>query len=146
MEMSTVKDEYGSEFAHMVNGVKFFAMGADYIPEDNILSRCNKERTRDLLEQCRAANFNCIRVWGGGLYPSDDFYDICDELGLVVWQDFMFACANYRLTHDFEDNIMAELRDNIRRLRPFDTEWSISGVTGAAAWVPFTGSLTTAGL
>ena len=117
MEMSTQKDEYGSEFAHKVNGVKFFAMGADYIPEDNILPRCNKERTRELLEQCKAANFNCIRVWGGGLYPSDDFYDICDELGLVVWQDFMFACANYRLTRDFEDNIMAELRDNIRRLR-----------------------------
>ncbi len=117
MEVSTKKDEYGSEFCHVVNNVKFFAMGADYIPEDNILSRCNKDRTRDLLEQCRAANFNCIRVWGGGLYPSDDFYDICDELGFVVWQDFMFACANYRLTHDFEDNIKAELRDNIRRLR-----------------------------
>ena len=117
MEMSTAKDEYGSEFAHMVNGVKFFAMGADYIPEDNILSRTNRERTRKLLEQCVAANFNCIRVWGGGLYPSDDFYDACDELGLVVWQDFMFACANYRLTRGFEENIMAELRDNIRRLR-----------------------------
>nr|MCR5000676.1 glycoside hydrolase family 2 protein [Lachnospiraceae bacterium] len=117
MEMSTVKDEYGSEFAHVVNNVKFFAMGADYIPEDNILSRCSRERTYDLLSQCVAANFNCIRVWGGGLYPSDDFYDACDELGLVVWQDFMFACANYRLTRDFEENILAELRDNIRRLR-----------------------------
>ena len=117
MEMSTVKDEYGSEFAHVVNNVKFFAMGADYIPEDNILSRCSRERTYDLLSQCVAANFNCIRVWGGGLYPSDDFYDSCDELGLVVWQDFMFACANYRLTRDFEDNILAELKDNIRRLR-----------------------------
>ncbi len=117
MEMSTVKDEYGSEFAHVVNNVKFFAMGADYIPEDNILSRCSRERTYDLLSQCVAANFNCIRVWGGGLYPSDDFYDACDELGLVVWQDFMFACANYRLTRDFEENILAELKDNIRRLR-----------------------------
>ena len=117
MEMSTAKDEYGAEFAHVVNGVKFFAMGADYIPEDNILSRTNKARTRDLLEQCVAAHFNSIRVWGGGLYPSDDFYDACDELGLVVWQDFMFACANYRLTRDFEENILAELKDNIRRLR-----------------------------
>ncbi|MBO6146249.1 MAG: glycoside hydrolase family 2 protein [Lachnospiraceae bacterium] len=116
MEMSTVKDEYGSEFAHMVNGVKFFAMGADYIPEDNILSRTNRSRTYDLLRQCAAANFNCIRVWGGGYYPSDDFYDACDELGLVVWQDFMFACANYRLTREFEENILSELRDNIRRL------------------------------
>lgn len=117
MEMSTVKDEYGSEFAHVVNNVRFFAMGADYIPEDNILSRTSRERTFDLIRQCVAANFNCIRVWGGGLYPSDDFYDACDELGLVVWQDFMFACANYRLTRDFEDNILAELKDNIRRLR-----------------------------
>ena len=116
MEMSTAKDEYGSEFAHMVNGVKFFAMGADYIPEDNILSRTGRERTFELLRQCVAANFNCIRVWGGGFYPSDDFYDACDELGLVVWQDFMFACANYRLTRSFEDNILAELCDNIRRL------------------------------
>ena len=117
LEVSTKKDEYGSEFAHVINGVKFFAMGADYIPEDNILPRTNPKRTRKLLEQCKAAHFNCIRVWGGGLYPSDDFYDICDELGLVVWQDFMFACANYRLTDDFRENITAELKDNIRRLR-----------------------------
>ena len=116
MSVSTAKDEYGSEFAHMINNVKFFAMGADYIPEDNILSRVNNDRTRKLLTQCKAANFNCIRVWGGGLYPSDDFYDICDELGLVVWQDFMFACANYRLTKDFEENILAELKEQIRRL------------------------------
>ncbi|MBQ6442095.1 MAG: glycoside hydrolase family 2 protein [Lachnospiraceae bacterium] len=116
MEMSTAKDDYGSEFAHVVNGVKFFAMGADYIPEDNLLPRCNAERTRTLLEQCTAAHFNCIRVWGGGLYPSDAFYDACDELGLVVWQDFMFACANYRLTTEFEASILAELTDQIRRL------------------------------
>ena len=117
MEISTAKDEYGSEFAQVVNGVKYFAMGADYIPEDNILSRCNPERTRKLLSDCVAANFNSIRVWGGGLYPEDYFFDICDELGLVVWQDFMFACANYRLTRAFEDNILTELKENIRRLR-----------------------------
>ena len=117
MEISTAKDEYGSEFAQVVNGVKYFAMGADYIPEDNILSRCNPERTRKLLSDCKTANFNSIRVWGGGLYPEDYFFDICDELGLVVWQDFMFACANYRLTRAFEDNILTELKENIRRLR-----------------------------
>ncbi len=117
MEVSTAADEYGSEFSHVVNNVKFFAMGADYIPEDNILSRTGRERTYDLVRQCVAANFNCIRVWGGGLYPSDAFYDACDEMGLVVWEDFMFACANYRLTRNFEENILAELRDNIRRLR-----------------------------
>ncbi len=116
LEVSTAKDEYGSEFAQIVNGVKFFAMGADYIPEDNILPRTNKERTQKLLQACVNANFNSIRVWGGGVYPSDDFYDLCDELGLVVWQDFMFACANYRLTPEFEASISAELKDQIRRL------------------------------
>lgn len=114
--MNTEKDAYGNAFAHVINGVEIFAMGADYIPEDNILHRMNSARTRELLLQCKAANFNCIRVWGGGLYPDDSFFDSCDELGLVVWQDFMFACANYRLTEDFEENIMAELKDQIRRL------------------------------
>lgn len=111
------KDQWGESFAQCVNGMPFFAMGADYIPEDNVLSRITPERTRHLLEQCVAANFNSIRVWGGGYYPDDWFYDTCDELGLVVWQDFMFACANYRLTESFEENIRAEFADNIRRLR-----------------------------
>ncbi|MGE5494213.1 MAG: beta-mannosidase [Burkholderiales bacterium] len=117
MTMSIKKDEWGESFAHCVNGVEFFAMGADYIPEDCILSRVNKERTRRLLEDAAAANFNVIRVWGGGYYPDDYFYDICDELGLVVWQDFMFACAVYNLTDEFEENIRAEITDNVRRLR-----------------------------
>lgn len=111
------KDQWGESFAHCVNGIRIFAMGADYIPEDNILSRVTPERTRHLLSQCIAANFNTIRVWGGGYYPDDFFYDICDELGIVVWQDFMFACANYRLTLDFKKNIRAEFADNISRLR-----------------------------
>lgn len=111
------KDEWGESFSQCVNGMPFFAMGADYIPEDNVLSRITPERTRHLLEQCIAANFNSIRVWGGGYYPDDWFYDTCDELGLVVWQDFMFACANYHLTDTFEADIKAEFVDNIRRLR-----------------------------
>jgi beta-mannosidase len=97
--------------------VKFFAMGADYIPEDNILSRITPQRTRNLLMQCKLANFNVMRVWGGGYYPSDEFYDACDELGLVVWQDFMFACANYPLDYDFEENITIEIEENVSRLR-----------------------------
>lgn len=92
-------------------------MGADYIPEDNLLPRVNGERTRRLLEACRDAHFNVIRVWGGGYYPDDFFYDICDELGLVVWQDFMFACCVYDLTEEFDRNIRAEFADNIRRIR-----------------------------
>ena len=111
------KDSFGESFAHEVNGIQIFAMGADYIPEDNLLSRINKDRTRKLLEDCAAANYNCIRVWGGGFYPSDDFYDLCDELGLLVWQDCMFACGTYYLTEDFDQNIREEIRDNVRRLR-----------------------------
>ena len=117
MTMHIEKDAFGESFAHEVNGVQFFAMGADYIPEDNILARTNPARTHDLLEQAVAANHNCIRVWGGGHYPSDAFYDICDELGLVVWQDFMFACAHYNLTDEFEENLRAEFAENIKRIR-----------------------------
>ncbi len=117
MTVNTDKDEWGSCFAHEVNGVKIFAMGADYIPEDNLLDRVNKERTRRLLEDAAMANHNCIRVWGGGYYPDDFFFDICDELGLIVWQDFMYACASYELNDAFEANITRETIDNVRRIR-----------------------------
>ena len=111
------KDEWGESFTQVVNGVEIFAMGADYIPEDNILSRVTPSRTRRLLEDCVAANYNTVRVWGGGYYPSDDFYDCCDELGLMVWQDCMFACADYSLTDEFEKSIRLEITQNMRRLR-----------------------------
>lgn len=111
------EDAFGKSFAPSVNGIPFFAMGADYIPEDNLLGRISPESTRRLLTDCKTANFNFIRVWGGGYYPDDWFYDICDELGLCVWQDFMFACAVYNLTPEFEKNVRAEFTDNIRRLR-----------------------------
>lgn len=117
MTVSREKDEWGEEFCHVVNGVKVFAMGADYIPEDNILARVTPERTRRLLEDCKAANFNAIRVWGGGYYPDDAFYDICDELGVMVWQDLMYACAFYDLTPDFERSIRVETHQNVARLR-----------------------------
>lgn len=117
MTMHIKKDDWGESFCHRVNGVDIFAMGADYIPEDNILARVNPARTRRLLEDAAAAHFNVIRVWGGGYYPDDFFYDICDELGLIVWQDFMFACAVYNLDDAFEENIRTEVRDNVRRLR-----------------------------
>ena len=117
MTVSREKDEWGESFCHEVNGVRIFAMGADYIPEDNLLPRITPERTRRLLEAARDAHFNCIRVWGGGYYPDDAFYDACDELGLIVWQDFMFACCVYDLTEEFEKNITAEFIDNIIRIR-----------------------------
>ncbi|MCI8561164.1 MAG: glycoside hydrolase family 2 protein [Dorea sp.] len=117
MTMKIEKDQWGESFAHEVNGVAIFAMGADYIPEDHLIGRVTKETTRKLLEQCTAANYNTVRVWGGGYYPDDWFYDICDELGLVVWQDFMFACAVYELTPEFKANIRQEFIDNIKRIR-----------------------------
>lgn len=117
LTMKRETDEWGECFAHEVNGVAVFAMGADYIPEDHLLGRVTPERTRKLLEQCIAANYNAVRVWGGGYYPEDWFYDICDELGLIVWQDFMFACAVYELTPEFKANIRQEFIDNVKRFR-----------------------------
>ena len=117
LTMRRDRDEWGESFAMEANGQCVFSMGADYIPEDNILSRMNRERTAALLENCRLAHFNVIRVWGGGFYPADWFFDLCDEMGLVVWQDMMFACANYRLTDEFVSSIRTEIAQNVRRIR-----------------------------
>jgi beta-mannosidase len=115
--VSREKDTWGESFAFELNGTRIFSMGADYIPEDSLFSRMSPQRTRQLLEYCVQSHFNTIRVWGGGFYPDDYFFDICDELGILVWQDFMFACAVYELTGDFEENIRAEIIDNVTRLR-----------------------------
>lgn len=117
LTISQDKDEWGEEFCFLLNGKKIFAMGANYIPEDQIVTRCTKERTHKLIRQCVKANYNFIRVWGGGYYPDEYFYDLCDEYGLIVWQDFMFACSAYLLTEEFEETVRAEVRDNIIRLR-----------------------------
>lgn len=111
------KDKWGESFEFNVNDISIFAMGADYIPEDNVLATCNKERTKKLIEDSIEANMNCIRVWGGGVYPDDYFYELCDEFGLVVWQDFMFACADYEMSSEFEKNISKEIEDNVKRIR-----------------------------
>ena len=111
------KDEWGESFALCCNGRTFFAMGGDYIPEDSLLTRQNREKTRRLLQDCKDCHFNTVRVWGGGIYPDDDFFDLCDEMGLVVWQDLMFACNTYKLTEDFRENIVREAEDNLRRIR-----------------------------
>lgn len=117
MELVREKDRYGESFKHRVNGVEFFAMGADYIPEDNILSRCTAERSRVLLKRCADANFNALRVWGGGYYPDDYFFDICDELGLVVFFDLAFACMLYVPDDAMMASIQTEVRQNLTRLR-----------------------------
>lgn len=117
MTVSQEKDEFGKEFCFKVNGVKIFAMGANYIPEDTIYSFITKEKIEYLLKSAIKCNFNTLRIWGGGYYPSDTFYDLCDEYGIIVWQDLMFACNIYDLTDDFRKNIEAEIVDNVVRLR-----------------------------
>ncbi|MFC0211242.1 glycoside hydrolase family 2 protein [Paenibacillus chartarius] len=110
-------DQWGESFEFVVNGVPIFAMGANYIPEDNILSRLSRERTERVIRDCVEANFNSIRVWGGAFYPFDWFYDLCDEYGLIVWQDFMFGCAVYEMTPSFAETVRREFEDNVRRIR-----------------------------
>ena len=117
LDLIREKDKWGVSFTHECNGVRFFAMGADYIPEDNILSRCSEERSRQLLTLCADANFNAIRVWGGGYYPENYFFDICDELGLVVFFDLAFACTLYYPDEKMLENIKTEVRQNLERLR-----------------------------
>lgn len=110
-------DGKGAEFAFAVNGYRFFSTGSNYIPEDNFLSRITPERTRKLIADCAWANHNMIRVWGGGYYPSDAFFDACDEYGILVWQDLMFACNVYELDEAFEETTTAEVIDNVKRIR-----------------------------
>ena len=132
------KDEWGESFCHEINGIRFFAMGADYIPEDNIMSRYSKERTYNLIKQCRDCNFNAIRVWGGGIYPHDYFFDACDEYGLVIFNDLMFACMNVPGNQHMLDNVEAEVRENLIRMRHHASIAVISGNNemeeGVAYW------------
>lgn len=105
-------------FRFVMNGLPFFAKGANWVPADSAVGTVDESIYRPLLEAARATNMNMLRVWGGGVYEHDAFYEICDELGLLVWQEFMFACARY---HDDDqawlDDIRAEATDQVRRLR-----------------------------
>ena len=117
LTISQEKDEWGNEFAFCVNGVKIFTRGENYIPDDCLYTRITEKKLDYILESCRRAHFNCVRVWGGGYYPSDAFYDLCDEKGLIVWQDLMYACNVYDVTDAFAENCRQETYDNVRRLR-----------------------------
>lgn len=110
-------DEHGQEFCFEVNGVKIFAMGANFVPIDSLPSRMTNERLEKIVQDCIFANFNCIRVWGGAFYPHDYFYDLCDKYGLLIWQDFMVACANVWLRDEFVEQFTAEAIYNIKRIR-----------------------------
>lgn len=111
-------DQWGESFQFVVNGVPFFATGGNWIPADAFVTAVTPERYRALLQSVKDANMNMLRVWGGGVYESDVFYDLCDELGICVWQDFMFACSTYPTFDDaFMANVRAEAEDTVRRLR-----------------------------
>lgn len=128
------KDKYGQSYLHEVNGVRFFAMGADYVPEDNILSRITKERTRKLLQHCCDCNFNAIRIWGGGFYPDDFFFDACDEMGLVVFFDMMFACSSIQIDDAMMENLRIEITQNLVRLRHHPSIVLLSGNNEIELW------------
>lgn len=119
IDQSPDPDEPGATFFRfLLNGISVFARGACWIPADSFVARVDEPRYRDLLEKARDANMNMIRIWGGGVYEHDAFYDVCDELGLLVWQDFMFACAPYPEDDAaFVESVRGEIRDQIVRLR-----------------------------
>ncbi|HKQ54025.1 MAG TPA: glycoside hydrolase family 2 protein, partial [Pyrinomonadaceae bacterium] len=117
LELRQQPDEWGRSFEFRINGVPVFAKGGNWIPSDSFPTRVTREKYKHLLESVRDTNMNMLRVWGGGIYESDEFYELCDELGIMVWQDFMFACAMYPGDQEFLDNVRAEAEDNVKRLR-----------------------------
>ncbi|MGW6391456.1 glycoside hydrolase family 2 protein [Streptomyces sp. NPDC055103] len=118
VEIDRSADEHGTGFTFVVNGTRIFARGVNWIPDDVLPSRVTPERYRTRLTQAAEANIDLVRVWGGGIYEDDAFYDVCDELGLMVWQDFLFACAAYPEEQPLRGEVEAEARDNVVRLAP----------------------------
>jgi beta-mannosidase len=116
LELITDKDETGARFALKANDREIFCKGANWIPADALPSAATPERTRKLLQAAKDANMNMIRVWGGGYYEKDFFYDICDELGLLVWQDFMYSCSLYPSTEEFLSEAWLEAMHQVERL------------------------------
>ncbi|WP_029291429.1 glycoside hydrolase family 2 protein [Cellulomonas sp. HZM] len=114
--VDTSDDEHGTAFTFVVNGVPVFAKGANWIPDDHLLTRITRKRLARRLDQAVDANMNLLRVWGGGIYESDDFYDLCDERGLMVWQDFPLACFAYPEEEPHRSQVEAEARENVARL------------------------------
>ena len=117
MELRQQRDEAGQTFMFVVNGVPVFAKGGNWIPADSFPSRITREKYRYFIKSVRDSNMNMLRVWGGGIYEADDFYELCDEMGIMVWQDFMFACSMYPADQQFLDSVRAEAIDNVKRLR-----------------------------
>lgn len=117
LKLHNDKDQWGHNLYFELNGEPVFAKGADFVPGDNFLPRCDDQWYRQLVKDCRDVNMNMIRVWGGGVYEDDAFYRYCDEMGIMVWQDLMFACCTYEVDDEFNENVRQEAIDNVRRLR-----------------------------
>ena len=116
LELDRSTDEVGSRFVFRINEEPVLVKGVNWIPDDVLPGRMTRERYAQRLRQAADANVNMIRVWGGGIYEDDAFYDVCDELGLLVWQDFLFACAAYPEEEPLRAEVLAEARDNVARL------------------------------
>lgn len=117
LEVVHDNDKFGKSLFVKLNGVPVFIKGANYIPQDNFQSRVTKDRYEHIIGSAKAANMNMLRVWGGGIYEEDTFYNLCDEQGILVWQDIMFACGMYPSDELFLDNVRNEVIDNVTRLR-----------------------------
>jgi len=126
IELRREPDQWGKSFTFVINGIPIFAKGADVIPFDSFMPRVTRERHRELLQAAHDAHMNMIRAWGGGYYESDDFYELCDELGIMVWQDFMFGGAMVPGDLEFQQNVREEATQQVKRLRdhPSLTVWS----------------------
>ncbi len=111
------KDKLGESFLFELNGVRVFAKGANYIPNDSFLPRVTQENYKKVIADAKNANMNMLRVWGGGIYENDAFYDLCDRNGIMVWQDFMFACSMYPGNKKFLESVKQEAIENVIRLR-----------------------------
>ncbi len=116
--LDTQKDHIGNNFRFLMNGVPIFVKGADWIPSDSFITRTLREDLEFYIAGAKDANMNMLRVWGGGYYESDTFYDLCDRYGILVWQDFGFACLPYPFyNQDFLDSVELEVRDNVQRIK-----------------------------
>ncbi|MBB3315200.1 beta-mannosidase [Rhizobium sp. BK181] len=118
VRLDTAPDEHGSAFTFVINDVPLFLCGANWIPDDCFPSRVTAERYVSRIEEAKAANINLLRVWGGGIFERDEFYEACDRAGMLVWQDFLFACASYPEEEPLRSEVEAEVRDNVVRLMP----------------------------
>ncbi|AEC02114.1 beta-mannosidase [Parasphaerochaeta coccoides] len=138
VEIIRKKDKSGgSAMTFRVNGKDIFAKGVNWIPLDALPSRLSRERYAQLLQDCVSANMNMIRLWGGGMYEKDVFYDLCDEKGLLIWHDFMFACATYPSDPEFLADVEEEIRYQVTRLHdhPSIALWCGSNENlGAITW------------